>query len=70
MAVVSGHGFLKHLFELGLIPAETRRVVIDAGMNSLPIMYIEKLGTEGLLQLTPQHFEDVQIVLVGQESTD
>lgn len=40
----SGLGFLNKLFEAGIIPEKTRRVVIDARLDNVVTIYIEQLG--------------------------
>lgn len=39
------------LIEMGLVPGDTRRVVIDCQAGALPVIYVEQLGTTHLLEV-------------------
>lgn len=56
--VITGHRFLRHLADTGIIDGPVRRVVIDAAVDAMVVMYIEQLGKEGLLRVvTPATLE-------------
>jgi len=64
--IVTGKEFLQKLLDLDVIPLDTRRVVIDAAWNDLVMVYVEQLGTERLLSVTPT-LEGIKIQIVGEE---
>ena len=64
--IVTGKEFLQKLLDLGIIPLNTRRVVIDAARDDLVMVYVEQLGTERLLSVTPT-LEGIKIQIVGEE---
>ena len=55
--------FLRALEDAGIIPKETQRVVIDAALNDVIMVYVMQLGTEQLLQVTPS-LEGIKIEIV------
>lgn len=50
---------------LGVDPSETRRVVIDASVGAVVKVYVEKYGTEAVLQIAPPS-GDLDVTVVGQ----
>ena len=64
--IITGKEFLQKLLDLDVIPLDTRRVVIDAAWNDLVMVYVEQLGTERLLSVTPT-LEGIKIQIVGEE---
>jgi len=69
--MLSGNMFLEWLYEQGVIPEYTRRVVIDAGYRGAVTMYVEQFAD---IRLTankiPQQILDAGIVLATEEETD
>jgi hypothetical protein len=59
---ILGRKFIQALLDAGVVtPGEAvRRVVIDAEVNEVVVMYVERFGDERLLQLVPAMTE-VQI---------
>jgi len=64
--IITGKEFLKKLDDLGIVPFDTRRVVIDAVWDDVVIVYVEQLGTERLLEVTTT-LEGIKIQIVGKE---
>jgi hypothetical protein len=52
---ILGRKFIQALLDAGVVtPGEAvRRVVIDADVNEIVVMYVERFGDERLLQLVP-----------------
>lgn len=64
----SSKSFLDWLRRSGIIPENTRRVVIDAKVNDVVMIYIEQYGTTALLDVDPPpEFFTAQVKIVGQE---
>lgn len=51
--IIHGKAFLSWLIKEGIVPAETRRVVIDASVDSAVVIYIEKYGTSAFISVKP-----------------
>ena len=64
--MIAGKEFLDKLIDSGIIPLDTRRVVIDVAWDDLVMVYVEQLGTERLLSVTPT-LEGIKIQIVGEE---
>jgi len=62
--VISGNQFIKGLCELGICNELTRRVVIDATVGEVIMVYVEQYGSKDLLQvgLTAS---DIQVFVLG-----
>jgi len=59
MALSTGREWLRKLYEAGLIPESTQRVVIDISLTDLPKVYVEQIGVDRTL--------DVLLTLDGAE---
>lgn len=49
----------------GLPLGECRRVIIDIQIGQPVVVYIEKYGTESMLQFIPSDVKEAEIVVVG-----
>lgn len=62
---VMGTAFVQKWAEaLGLDPEECRRVVIDAKVSDVLVIYVEKLGTERMLQIEPPDPTSVNLTII------
>lgn len=52
---------------LGLDPSECRRVVIDAEVDNVVRVYVEKYGTTRLLDVQPPDPSSVHVTVLGVE---
>jgi len=64
--MIAGKEFLDKLIDSGVIPLETRRVVIDAPWDEVVTVYVTQVGTERLLEVVPT-LEGIKIQIVGEE---
>jgi hypothetical protein len=67
-AIAMANGLLKALVDAGIVPPETRRVVIDATVNDATIIYVEQFGTEALINLIAPNIEGAQIIMARKSS--
>lgn len=67
MAIITGDAFQKALIEAGVIRVEdrVRRVVIDATVNHVTVMYVERFGDEKLIEVVPA-LVGVEVRTVGE----
>ncbi len=65
MASQALHGmdFIGHLTDLGIVPEDTRRVIIEASIHSLVIVYVEQLGTKDLIKIEAPCLEGAKVVI-------
>ncbi len=64
--IITGTELLQKLVDLGIVPLNVRRVVIDAVWNDLVVVYVEQIGTERLLSVVPT-LDGIKIQIVEQE---
>ena len=64
--MIAGKEFLDKLIDSGVIPLETRRVVIDAPWDEVVTVYVTQVGTERLLEVTPT-LEGIKIQIMGEK---
>ena len=57
MAVVDAIPILEPLIEQGIIPPETRRVIIDIGIDAIAVVYYECFADEKMLEVLPDIVE-------------
>ena len=69
-SIVLGKGFMERLYELGIIPMFTQRVVIDASINDVVKIYIEQYGDDRLLDVEVADFLGAQIIMEGEANGD
>ena len=61
MGRIHGRHYLKYLQDNGIIPPYTRRVVIDASVDSAVTLYCETFGSDELLKLDPAPLADAGV---------
>jgi hypothetical protein len=62
---IHGRQFLQWLHEQGIIPGWTTRVVIEASATSIVKVYVESVGTEGLVRVVaPPELKGAEVVVV------
>lgn len=67
-AKITGAKFVQQWAEaLGIDPSECRRVVIDASVNNVLLVYVEKIGTTRLLDIQPPNPGSVQLTVLDKE---
>jgi len=64
--MIAGKEFLGKLIDSGVIPLETRRVVIDAPWDEVVKVYVTQVGTERLLEVTST-LEGIKIQVMGEK---
>lgn len=65
--IILANTLLKALVDAGIVPPETRRVVIDATVNEATYIYVEQFGTETLIDLIAPNIEGAKVRLVTLE---
>lgn len=60
---------MEALHAAGIIPKETRRVVIDATANEAILIYVEQYGTDVLVNLIPPNVEGATIIMGKPKET-
>jgi hypothetical protein len=66
MALIHGLAFLRWLRDSGIVPENTRRVVIEAGVDTPVTIYCEQFGSEALVSVeAPPIFEGAKVVVKG-----
>lgn len=63
MPLITGGSFLEHLCELGIIPRTSKRIVIEAAVDSAVTIYVEQYGDKRLLSVRPDTLCGATIVL-------
>lgn len=59
----SGREFVKALTEAGIIGPRVRRVVIEASIDHVLMIYVEHLGSKQIVEIvTPKQFEGAVLV--------
>ena len=61
--LVGGRSFLGRLVELGIIPSLTRRVVIEAAVDDVVMIYVQQYGDARLLGVEVADLLGAQIVM-------
>lgn len=64
--IISGDQLAQALIKAGIIPENTRRVVIDITAGQAARLYVEEYGTEALLDLIPPNIEGAEIIVNGE----
>ena len=60
--MTSGQELLTKLWQAGIIPEHTRRVVIDIKHHSIVEMYVEMLGSNTLVEIiTPENLLEIDL---------
>lgn len=53
MVIVTSQGFIEWLEAAGVIPNKTRRVIIDAQVGDVVMLYVEMYASNKMLDFTP-----------------
>ena len=53
MAKATGNDMIKWISSMGLVPENTRRIVIDVPVNGAVIIYAELYGTTKMINIVP-----------------
>lgn len=65
MSIIHGRGFLGWLIDNGIVPKETRRVVIEASVEMATVIYVEQYGTEELIKVqVPESLKQAAVKVV------
>lgn len=65
--IISGLTFLDWLYEQGVIPEQTQRVIIDAAYDDAVIIYIQAIGDDRLMEEgNPLPMLDVKFAELGE----
>lgn len=70
MKTIPGKAFLDWLKREGIVPENTRRVVIDAEANSPIIIYVEMYGGDKLIEVEPPPELRVGVKIVSSDKAE
>lgn len=51
---------------VGVDPMRTQRVIIDLGVDHIPLVYVQMIGDDSLLTVTPPVAEMAKVHVTGQ----
>lgn len=65
---IPGIDLIDHLIKLGIVHEETRRVILDVAYDDVPVLYVERLGTNKLLDIDwGTHAGEIRVVDADDE---
>lgn len=70
MKTIPGQTFLDWLKREGIVPENTRRVVIDAEANNPIIIYVEMYGGDKLIEVEPPPELRVGVKIVSSDEAE